>query len=117
MKFLVDAQLPRGLAHELANLGHVALHTLDLPNGNSTADEEINLLADAESWVVVSKDEDFVTSHLLKQTPRKLWLIATGNISNQELFQILHKHHEKIITALTEFDFVELSRTSLVVHG
>ena len=69
MKFLVDAQLPRGLAYELANLGHVALHTLDLPNGNSTADEEINLLADAESWVVVTKDEDFVTSHLLNDLP------------------------------------------------
>jgi predicted nuclease of predicted toxin-antitoxin system len=117
MKFLVDAQLPRVLAFELANLGHDALHTSDLPDGNSTADKAINLLADTESRVVVTKDEDFVTGHLLKRSPRKLWLIATGNISNQELFQILHKHHEKIIAALTEFDFVELSRTSLVVHG
>lgn len=66
---VVDAQLPQGLAFELANLRHDALHTLDLPNGNSTADEELNLLADAESWVVVTKDEDFVTSHLLKRFP------------------------------------------------
>ncbi len=117
MKFLVDAQLPRTLALELAHLGHIAVHTLDLPHGNSTSDDEISLLANAESMVVVTKDEDFVTSHLLKQSPRQLWLIATGNISNQDLFEILHKHHEKIIDALSEFGFVELSRKSLIIHG
>ena len=31
MKFLVDAQLPRRLVCELVDLGHDAIHTLDLP--------------------------------------------------------------------------------------
>jgi predicted nuclease of predicted toxin-antitoxin system len=38
MKFVVDAQLPRRLARELAEFGHDAVHTLDLPAGNHTPD-------------------------------------------------------------------------------
>jgi hypothetical protein len=38
MKFLVDAHLPRRLAHQLRAFGHEAVHTLDLPRGNRTPD-------------------------------------------------------------------------------
>ena len=38
MKFLIDAQLPRKLAHYLVSQGFDALHTLDLPNGNASTD-------------------------------------------------------------------------------
>ncbi|MBM4227232.1 MAG: hypothetical protein FJ164_05755 [Gammaproteobacteria bacterium] len=38
MKFLVDAQLPCRFAQWLAQHGHDALHTLDLPGGNRTPD-------------------------------------------------------------------------------
>jgi predicted nuclease of predicted toxin-antitoxin system len=41
VRFLVDAPLPRRLAHRLRDAGHGALHTLDLPAGNRTTDEEI----------------------------------------------------------------------------
>jgi predicted nuclease of predicted toxin-antitoxin system len=34
MKFLIDAQLPRRLAHQLRTAGFEAIHTLDLPQGN-----------------------------------------------------------------------------------
>jgi Domain of unknown function (DUF5615) len=40
MKFLVDAHLPRRLAHRLRAWGHEAIHTLDCPRGNRTPDEE-----------------------------------------------------------------------------
>ena len=60
MRFLVDAQLPRRFAAWLREHGHDALHTLDLPEGNRTADTSITALADGEHRVVVTKDADFV---------------------------------------------------------
>ena len=69
MKFLVDAQLPRRLARQLAAAGHDVLHTLDLPDGNRTPDSAIIERADRENRVVVTKDADFVTLHTLTRTP------------------------------------------------
>ena len=82
MKFIVDAQLPRRLAQQLAASGHEVTHTLDLPLGNRTPDEDVLALAIQEGRVVVTKDSDFVTSFLLHGTQPKLLLISTGNISN-----------------------------------
>jgi len=53
MKFIVDAQLPRRLARELAAASHDAVHTLDLPKGNHTPDREIASMAAAEGRVVI----------------------------------------------------------------
>jgi len=81
MKLIVDAQLPRRLARELGASGRDARHTLDFPAGNRTPDEDIVAVSVREGRVVVSKDNDFVTSFLLKRLPPKLLLISTGNIS------------------------------------
>jgi predicted nuclease of predicted toxin-antitoxin system len=82
MRFLVDAQLPRRIVWRLRDAGHDAVHTLDLANGNRTSDAEIVDLAKREDRVVVTKDADFVDSHLLRNQPEKLFLISTGNIGN-----------------------------------
>jgi hypothetical protein len=37
MKFIVDAQLPRRLARQLADAGHDAVHCLELPAACSAA--------------------------------------------------------------------------------
>ncbi|MDO8933216.1 MAG: DUF5615 family PIN-like protein, partial [Rhodocyclaceae bacterium] len=66
MKFLVDAQLPRRLCLWLAEAGHDTLHTLDLPGGNRTTDEQIIAIADRDGRVVVTKDDDFVESFLVR---------------------------------------------------
>ena len=81
----MDAQLPRRVAAWLAAAGYDAVHTLNMPNANRTTDEQIIDAADQEQRVVVTKDADFVDSHLLHARPAKLLLISTGNISNQEL--------------------------------
>lgn len=82
MKFLIDAQLPARLAEYLSSVGHDALHTAELPEGNRTADDQIAGLADAEDRVVLTKDRDFRDGHLLKSSPRRLMIIGTGNITN-----------------------------------
>ena len=43
MKFLIDAQLPRRLAHQLEVAGFETIHTLDLPQGNRTTDRSLTL--------------------------------------------------------------------------
>ena len=85
MTFLIDAQLPRRLAYLLRETGYEAVHTLDLPNGNRTQDEQINQLSLEKQWIVVSKDSDFVDSFLIQGKPYKLLLLATVNIKNIEL--------------------------------
>lgn len=117
MKFLVDAQLPRSLAHFLREKGFTCLHTTDLPNGNDTTDSEINALSIAEEWIVISKDGDFYNSFTAKKEPFKLLFVRTGNISNNELIEIFEKNITAIITELTEREVVEIdSRYLIALH-
>ncbi len=69
MKFVVDAQLPHRVAHLLNAAGHDAVHTLDLPDANRTADDIVMQTADETGAVVITKDADFVNSFLLKRKP------------------------------------------------
>lgn len=115
MKFLVDAQLPRRFASWLNEAGHDALHTLDLPNKNSTPDSELIARAMRDSRIVISKDADFVQSFLVAGEP-PLLLISTGNISNAELEKILRANLGAIEAAFASSRFVEITRDALVVH-
>lgn len=58
MKFLVDNQLPSALAKLLVSRGHDASHVLDLGLDSAT-DTEIWNYANANSFVLITKDEDF----------------------------------------------------------
>ncbi len=85
MKFLIDAHLPRRLAHWLRDLDHEAIHTLDLPRGNRTPDTELCDIAVRERAIVVTKDADFVNPFTVQHVPYKLLLVSTGNIKNVDL--------------------------------
>ena len=117
MRFIVDAQLPRRLAWELAAHGHDAVHTYNLPAANRTADQEITALAMRENRVVITKDNDFVTSFLLHGVPPKLLLITTGNIANDELSKLLSANLAALETAFAQYDFVELSAAAITIHA
>ncbi len=117
MKFLVDAQLPRRLAWQLAASGHDVIHTLDLPLANQTPDRAIMDVAARESRVVVTKDRDFVDSFTLRGEPAKLLLVSTGNISNRDLEEMFARHLLQLEAALAAHQFVELSATRLTVHA
>ena len=117
MKFLVDAQLPRRLAHELCAAGHDAVHTLSLPKGNRTLDRDILSIATAEGRVVVTKDEDFVTGFLLRGAPPKLLLISTGNINNDTLSRLIAVNLTGLVAGLAEHDFIELTATAITIHS
>ena len=117
MNFLVDAQLPRRMTTWLTAAGCDATHTLDLPDGNRTNDEQINDVADREQRVVVTKDADFVDSHLLRSRPAKLLLISTGNISNRELEALAVPLIPDIVREFGTQSFLELGHSGIVVRG
>jgi predicted nuclease of predicted toxin-antitoxin system len=117
MKFIVDAQLPRRLAQELAASGHDAIHTLDLAAGNRTQDQEIVSIAIRENRIVITKDNDFVSSFLLRGAPPKLLLISTGNISNDKLSELLAANLIALEKAFRESNFIELSSSMLAIHA
>jgi predicted nuclease of predicted toxin-antitoxin system len=116
VRFLVDAQLPNRLARLLSAADHDAIHTSELPSGNRTTDAEIASRADAEDRVVVTKDRDFRNSHLLRSTPGRLLIVATANISNNELMARFDQFLDSIVAALNEVQFVELGPDELIVH-
>ena len=101
----------------LAAGGHDALHTLDLPLGNFTPDEALIEQADVEGRVLVTKDDDFVQSRLVRGRPRLLWLIATGNVDNRALEAMVRKAMPQVERAFESDGFVELGQGRLTVRA
>jgi predicted nuclease of predicted toxin-antitoxin system len=112
VRFLIDAQLPRRVA-----AGCGAVHTLDLPDRNRTTDQQVIELADQEQRVVITKDADFVDSHLLHARPTKLLLVSTGNISNLDLEALMVPLIPDIVREFQTHHFLELGRPGIVVRG
>src|SRR5262249_30369516 len=117
MNFLVDAQLPRRMTDWLTAAGCNATHTLDLPDANRTTDEQINDVADREQRVVVTKDADFVDSHVLRGRPAKLLLISTGNVSNRELEALVVPLIPASVGDFGSQSSLELGGAGIVVRG
>ncbi|MGL5861519.1 MAG: DUF5615 family PIN-like protein [Phycicoccus sp.] len=117
MKLLVVAQLPARLARFVADAGHDVVHTSALPDGNGTSDIQIATMADGEARVVVTKDRDFRDGHLLSGSPRRLLVVATGNITNTALVAIFEANIAAVVAAFDDTDFVELGPDVIVVHA
>lgn len=116
MKFLIDAQLPIRLARLLREAGYDTIHTRELPQQNATPDSIINSISIQQERVVITKDSDFVDSFLTVQQPYKLLLVTTGNIKNSDLESLFIKNLTFIINLLSQHNYIELSRDSVIVH-
>jgi predicted nuclease of predicted toxin-antitoxin system len=117
MKFLIDAQLPRRMAGWLAAAGCDAMHTLDLPLGNRTPDDDLISRAENDDRVLITKDGEFVDSHLLKARPPKLLLLTTGNIGNAELERLFVPLIPTIVADFQAHAFLEFGRTGIIIRG
>jgi predicted nuclease of predicted toxin-antitoxin system len=82
MKYLIDAQLPLGLVHWFEERGFEAVHVFQLGLG-AASDAEIAAFAEADGYVLVSKDEDFL-NHRQPDRFAFLWL-RCGNTTNRTL--------------------------------
>jgi predicted nuclease of predicted toxin-antitoxin system len=112
---MIDAQLPARLAEFLTQSGHDAVHTIGLPDGNRSADSQIAQRADTDGRVLVTEDRDFRDGHLLARTPRHLLIVATGNITNNDLLSLFDLHLDAIVAGFGEADFAELSQDALTL--
>ena len=65
---------------------------------------------------MVTKDADFVNSHVLTGRPPRLLFVATGNMGNADLQQLLEQNIQILEDALESNSFIELSRDSLLIH-
>ena len=115
MKFLVDAQLPPRLAQALVVAGHDAVHTLELAEGNRSTDRTVAEAADAQDRVLVTKDGDFRDSHRLRGSPRRLLIVTTGNIGNDELLALFATHLDLLLSAFESASLVELAQDSVEI--
>lgn len=116
MKFLIDANLTFKFARVLKNKGFEILHTDDLPNKERTTDSELRKLSVEQNYTIITKDSDFLDSHLIQGIPPKLLMITTGNISNKELLGLFDKYFNIIIQLFSNYDLIELNNDSIVAH-
>lgn len=116
MKFLIDAQLPRKMRSWFSDAGVDALHTLDMPTGNRSTDEQIRRFSESDGRVLISKDADFVDSHLLTGHPQKLLLISTGNLSNSAFASLLVPLIPELDHLFQTHSFLELTSEGIVLR-
>lgn len=74
----------------MRNAGFAAEYVNEILSGSKTPDTEIADWADRFGYILVSKDQDFRVSHLLKKKPRKLIRVCLGNVSNADLETLLN---------------------------
>ncbi len=99
MNFLVDAQLPPGLARWLAEKGHTAQHVLEL-DLTDAEDGTIWNYAIGVDAIIVTKDEDFADRNARTEAgPVIVWL-RIGNSTNRVLLQWLEPRWAEITELL-----------------
>jgi predicted nuclease of predicted toxin-antitoxin system len=116
MKFIVDANLPFKLAIRLRQLGFDVIHTDNLPNKEKTSDKEIRQVSIEQNRVVITKDSDFLDSHLIQGIPSRLIFVTTGNIANRDLLNIIEKYFETMIKLLEIYDLIEINNVEIIGH-
>lgn len=116
MTYLIDANLPYKLAVFLKEKGFEVLHTDHLPNKERTTDKEIRDIAFKENYNIITKDSDFLDSHIIQGIPKKLLLITTGNISNKKLITLIDLYFEKIDELFKTHHLIELNENEVKIH-
>ena len=99
IRFLIDAQLPPGLAQRLTERGYPSEHVNRVDLGVAS-DDAIWRYAEGTGATLITKDEDFVTlSEQEANGPQVVW-IRLGNISNNGLWRAIEPQLDQIVQAL-----------------
>lgn len=114
--FLVDQQLPKALATFLAEHGHYARHIKEYEGGTTMPDAEIAVLADSDDRFVVTKDDDFRITHVLRKPPARLLHVTCGNIATRDLLVLFDQQWSALDAALAAYKYVEINRAGVFIH-
>ncbi len=98
MRFLIDAQLPPGLARWLAARGHDCDHVNDIGLG-AAPDDRIEAWARDAQAIIWTKDSDFVDRARRRPGLQVVWL-RWGNTTNAALQARLAPSTREIESAL-----------------
>jgi predicted nuclease of predicted toxin-antitoxin system len=99
--FLIDSQLPPGLARKLKRAGHEAVHVFEIGLASAT-DRQVRQAAIARKAILITKDEDFITmANLGKSSCPVLW-IRFGNTTNKALWASLEPGLPEIIAGFEQ---------------
>lgn len=99
MRFLIDAQLPPGLASIFIQAGHEAVHVTEVELLTED-DVKIGAYAAKAGMIVVTKDEDFATMRRLSaRAPKVIW-VRIGNATNRALRMRIQPLMAEILAAL-----------------
>ena len=99
IRFLIDAQLPPGLAQRLTTRGYPAEH-VNRVNLGIAGDSAIWRYAARTGATLITKDEDFVALAGREPSgPQVVW-IRVGNITNAALWRAIDPLLDEIIQAL-----------------
>jgi predicted nuclease of predicted toxin-antitoxin system len=96
MRFLCDVHITYKIVNFLCSFGFEAVHVNEILHKSQTKDSDICKYADLNDFIVITKDSDFRDSYFIKRTPKKLIKINLGNISNQNLIEILSENIKSI---------------------
>ncbi|MDQ6435558.1 DUF5615 family PIN-like protein [Mesorhizobium sp. LHD-90] len=103
--FLIDAQLPPGLARNLEAAGHSASHVYDIGMGAAT-DHQVAAAAVERHAILVSKDEDFFVMCQLGQLACPFLWVRVGNTTNRALWKIVEPVLDSALKAFAAGDQV-----------
>lgn len=100
-RFLIDAQLPPGLAEILASLGARAEHVTNVGLGAAT-DRQIWAWAKRARATIITKDQDFAAlSRHGPSGPAVIW-VRLGNTTNRSLRETLTPIVPLVLAALDQ---------------
>ncbi len=117
MKFIIDAQLPPRIAIWLNEYGHDTIHTDDLPLGNKTSDTTIAERSVSENRIVITKDTDFMKMHMIKEIPKLILFITTGNLRNSQLILLFEQNMDRIVAFFASGNsIVELNDETIIIR-
>jgi len=113
----MDVHLPISLSKFLDSQPNCSsVHVNQILQKWNTTDDAICKYADENKLVVVSKDSDFINSHLINKTPKQFIRIVLGNIANNELIKLFSNYLPSILSLSDKDEFyVELSKDQIIV--
>ncbi len=112
MKFLCDVHISIKISKRIEQIGFLSQHVNHILDRWHTKDNAIAHYADQHDLILITKDQDFRNSFLLNRKPSKLIKVNLGNVSNEDLLEVLESNMERleVLNSQSETFMVEINK-------